>query len=172
MTGDNRATGEAVAQEIGIDRVFAEVLPQEKSEHVKRLQAEGKFVAMIGDGINDAPALAQANIGIAIGAGTDVAIEAADIVLMRSDPLDAVNAIILSKATVGKMKQNLAWATVYNLLAIPVAAGLFYTSLGWYLRPEVSALLMSLSSVFVAVNAVFLRRAESQFIGAVPTHHG
>lgn len=164
MTGDNRATGEAVATELGIDRVFAEVLPAQKAEYVKQLQSEGKFVAMVGDGINDAPALAQADIGIAIGAGTDVAIEAADIVLMRSDPLDAVNAIILSKATVVKMKQNLVWASVYNLAAIPVAAGVFYTTLGWYLRPEVSALLMSLSSIFVAVNAVLLRRAERSFV--------
>jgi Cu2+-exporting ATPase len=164
MTGDNRATGHAVAKELGIKRVFAEVLPQQKSEYVKQLQQEGKFVAMVGDGINDAPALAQADIGIAIGAGTDVAIEAADIVLMRSDPLDAVNAIILSKASVGKMKQNLVWASVYNLLAIPVAAGVFYNSLGWSLRPEISALLMSLSSIFVAVNAVMLRTVESQFV--------
>ncbi|MEO7453637.1 MAG: heavy metal translocating P-type ATPase, partial [Fimbriimonadales bacterium] len=164
MTGDNKATGEAVGHEVGIERVFSEVLPAEKSEYVKKLQREGKFVAMVGDGINDAPALAQADIGIAIGAGTDVAIEAADIVLMRSDPLDAVNAIILSKATVVKMKQNLAWASVYNLAAIPIAAGVFYTSMGWYLRPEVSALLMSLSSVFVALNAVLLKRAERAFI--------
>ena len=165
VTGDNKATAEAVAKEVGIERLFAEVLPQQKSEYVKKLQAEGKFVAMIGDGVNDAPALAQADLGIAIGAGTDVAIEAADIVLMRSDPLDVVNAITLSKATVTKMKQNLLWASVYNLAAIPVAAGAFYDSLGWYLRPEVSALLMSLSSVFVAVNATLLKRAERSFIG-------
>jgi len=169
MTGDNKATGEAVGNEVGIHRVFAEVLPAQKAEYVKKLQDEGKFVAMVGDGINDAPALAQADIGIAIGAGTDVAIEAADIVLMRSDPLDATNAIILSKATVVKMKQNLVWASVYNLAAIPVAAGVFYNSFGWYLRPEVSAILMSLSSVFVAVNAVLLRRAERSFVGAPPT---
>lgn len=166
MTGDNRATGESVAHEIGIDRVFSEVLPSQKAAHVKRLQDEGKFVAMVGDGINDAPALAQADIGIAIGAGTDVAIEAADIVLMRSDPLDAVNAITLSRATVAKMKQNLAWASIYNLAAIPVAAGVFYRSLGWFLRPEVSALLMSVSSIFVAVNAVLLKRAERRFISS------
>jgi Cu2+-exporting ATPase len=164
MTGDNKATGEAVGREVGITRVFSEVLPAQKAGYVKQLQDEGRFVAMVGDGINDAPALAQADIGIAIGAGTDVAIEAADIVLMRSDPLDAVNAVILSKATVRKMKQNLVWASVYNLAAIPVAAGVFYTSLGWYLRPEISALLMSLSSVFVATNAVLLRRAESAFV--------
>ncbi|MEX2244902.1 MAG: copper-translocating P-type ATPase [Fimbriimonadaceae bacterium] len=164
MTGDNKATGEAVGEELGIGRVLSEVLPAQKAGHVQELQREGRFVAMVGDGINDAPALAQADIGIAIGAGTDVAIEAADIVLMRSDPLDAVNAIILSKATVRKMKQNLVWASVYNLAAIPVAAGVFYTSLGWYLRPEISALLMSLSSVIVATNAVLLRRAESEFV--------
>ena len=164
MTGDNKATGEAVAGEVGIKRVFSEVLPAQKAEYVKKLQSEGKFVAMVGDGINDAPALAQADIGIAIGAGTDVAIEAADIVLMRSDPLDAVNAIILSKATVQKMKQNLVWASVYKLAAIAVAAGVFYSSLGWSLRPEVSAILMSLSSIFVAVNAVLLKRAENRFV--------
>ncbi len=168
MTGDNKATGEAVAGEVGIKRVFSEVLPAQKADHVKKLQGEGKFVAMVGDGINDAPALAQADIGIAIGAGTDVAIEAADIVLMRSDPLDAVNAIILSKATVGKMKQNLIWASVYNLAAIPVAAGVFYSSLGWSLRPEISALLMSVSSIFVAINAVLLKRAERRFVNQQP----
>lgn len=164
VTGDNQATADAVAQELGIERVFAEVLPAQKAEFVKRLQGEGKFVAMVGDGINDAPALAQANIGIAIGAGTDVAIEAADIVLMRSEPLDAVNAIILSRETVTKMKQNLVWASVYNVAAIPIAAGAFYSSLGWSLRPEVSALLMSMSSVIVALNAVLLRRAEGLFV--------
>jgi Cu2+-exporting ATPase len=182
MTGDNKSTGEAVGKELGIQRVFAEVLPADKSRYVEDLQSENKFVAMVGDGINDAPALAQADIGIAIGAGTDVAIEAADIVLMRSDPLDAVNAISLSKATVVKMKQNLVWASVYNLLAIPVAAGAFYSSLGWSLRPEISALLMSLSSVFVATNAVLLKRAESEFVhgdaasapatGAIALHGG
>lgn len=165
MTGDNEATAKSVAGELGIERYFADVLPEKKSEMVKKLQGEGRFVAMIGDGVNDAPALAQADIGIAIGAGTDVAIEAADIVLMRSEPLDAVNAIILSKATVQKMKQNLVWASVYNLAAIPVAAGVFYPSLGWSLKPEISALLMSLSSVFVATNAVLLKRAEKSFVG-------
>jgi len=164
ISGDNKAVADAVGKTVGIDRVFAEVLPQDKAEHIKTLQAEGKFVAMVGDGVNDAPALAQADIGIAIGAGTDVAIEAAKIVLMKSDPLDVLNAIILSKATVRKMKQNLWWASVYNLLAIPVAAGVFYPLWGWSLRPEVSALLMSASSIIVAVNAVMLRRSGGKLL--------
>ena len=168
VSGDNKAVAERVAKEVGIDRVFAEVLPENKAEYVKKLQAEGKFVAMVGDGVNDAPALAQADIGIAIGAGTDVATEAAKIVLMQSDPLDILNAIILSKATVGKMKQNLVWASVYNVLAIPVAAGAFHHWLGWSLRPEVSALLMSASSIIVAVNAVMLRRSESSLLSTQP----
>jgi Cu2+-exporting ATPase len=160
LSGDRRETAEQVARAVGIDQVLAEVRPEQKAERVAALQREGQFVAMVGDGINDAPALAQADIGIAIGAGTDVAIEAAQVVLMRSDPADLARAIRLSKATVRKMKQNLAWASVYNVLAIPVAAGVFYPSLGWSLRPEVSALLMSASSIIVALNAVSLRRAR------------
>ncbi len=160
ITGDNKKVAEAVGKELGIDRIFAEVLPQDKAQYVKKLQDEGKFVAMVGDGINDAPALAQADIGIAIGAGTDVAIETGNIVLMKSDPYDIVAAIRLSKATVIKMKQNLFWAAIYNVLAIPVAAGVFYNSLGWSLRPEISALLMSGSSIVVALNAVLLKRVE------------
>lgn len=160
ITGDHKGVAEAVGKELGMDRVFAEVLPEDKARYVKKLQDEGKFVAMVGDGINDAPALAQADIGIAIGAGTDVAIETGNIVLMKSDPYDIVAAIRLSKATVAKMKQNLFWAAIYNVLAIPIAAGLFYNSLGWSLRPEISALLMSASSIIVAVNAVSLKRIE------------
>jgi P-type Cu2+ transporter len=160
ISGDNKVTAEAVAHELGIDRVFAEVLPADKAAYVKRLQDEGKRAAMVGDGVNDAPALAQADIGIAIGAGTDVAVETANVVLMRSDPLDIVNAIRLSKATVRKMKQNLAWASVYNLAAVPIAAGALFPAYGIELRPEWSALLMSLSSIIVATNAVLLKRVE------------
>lgn len=161
MTGDHQTVADAVAKELGIDRVFAQVLPERKADHVKKLQQEGKFVGMVGDGINDAPALAQADIGIAIGAGTDVAIETGDIVLMKSDPADILSAIILSKATVRKMKQNLFWASIYNVLAIPVAAGVFYSSFGISLAPAISALLMSVSSIIVATNAVLLKRVES-----------
>jgi P-type Cu2+ transporter len=161
ITGDNERTAEAVARELGIERVFAEVLPADKARHVEQLQGEGKRVAMVGDGVNDAPALAQADIGIAIGAGTDVAIETAKVVLMKSDPLDVTRAVVLSKATVRKMKQNLVWASVYNVLAIPIAAGVLFPAYGIVLRPEFSALLMSISSIIVAVNAVLLKGVES-----------
>jgi len=164
ITGDNLATAEAVARIVGIKRVFADVLPQDKATFVKKLQDEGKFVAMVGDGVNDAPALAQADIGIAIGAGTDVAIETAKVVLMKSDPSDVLRAIRLSKATVTKMKQNLFWASFYNILAIPVAAGILYPNFGIILRPEVSALLMSASSIIVATNAVLLKRTEKNLV--------
>jgi len=160
ITGDHEQVAKAISEDLGIDRYFAQVLPEEKAKYVKKLQDEGKFVAMVGDGINDAPALAQSDIGIAIGAGTDVAIETGNIVLMKSDPYDIVAALRLSKATVTKMKQNLFWAAIYNVLAIPVAAGVFYTSLGWSLRPEIAALLMSASSIIVATNAVLLKRVE------------
>ena len=164
ITGDNQATAEAVAKTVGIKRVFADVLPKDKALFVKKLQDEGKFVAMVGDGVNDAPALAQADVGIAIGAGTDVAIETAKVVLMKSDPSDVLRALKLSKATVTKMKQNLFWASFYNILAIPVAAGILYPNFGIILRPEVSALLMSASSIIVATNAVLLKRAEKSLV--------
>lgn len=164
ITGDNETTATAVASKIGIKRVFADVLPSDKATYVKKLQQEGKFVAMVGDGVNDAPALAQADIGIAIGAGTDVAIETAKVVLMKSDPADVLRAIRLSKATVSKMKQNLFWASIYNLLAIPIAGGLLYPTFHIALRPEISALLMSVSSIIVATNAVLLNRAEKDLI--------
>ena len=164
ITGDNQKTAQAIGKQIGIDRIFAEVLPEDKAKYVKKLQEESKFVAMVGDGVNDAPALAQADIGIAIGAGTDVAIETAKVVLMRSDPADVLRAIKLSKATVTKMKQNLFWASIYNLLAIPIAAGILYPKFGISLRPEISALLMSISSIIVATNAVLLNRAEKSLV--------
>ncbi|HLZ71419.1 MAG TPA: copper-translocating P-type ATPase [Dehalococcoidia bacterium] len=164
LTGDNRRTAEAVAAELGIARVFAEVLPEQKAGYVRQLQSEGKRVAMVGDGVNDAPALAQAEVGIAIGAGTDVAIETAKVVLMKSDPLDIMRAWRLSRATVRKMKQNLFWASIYNLAAIPVAAGVLFPRFGIMLQPEWSALLMSASSIIVATNAVLLKREDGDLV--------
>jgi P-type Cu2+ transporter len=158
MSGDSRRTAEVVAKQVGIERVFAEVLPEDKANGVRQLQTEGKFTAMVGDGVNDAPALAQADLGIAIGAGTDVAVETGDVVLMKSDPADVLAAIKLSKATVRKMKQNLFWAAIYNVIAIPVAAGVLYPVFGLMLRPEFGALAMSASSITVVSNALLLRR--------------
>jgi Cu2+-exporting ATPase len=157
LSGDSQPTARRIAREVGIDEVIAEVLPAEKAAKVKELEDQGRKVAMVGDGVNDAPALAQADVGIAIGAGTDVAVETADIVLIRSDPLDVATAITISRGTLRKMHQNLACAVGYNSFAIPIAAGIFQP-LGFVLRPEVSAISMSGSSVIVAVNAVALKR--------------
>ncbi len=157
LTGDNRAAAERIGTEVGIEEVIAEVLPADKASKVAELQQKGRTVAMVGDGVNDAPALAQADVGIAIGAGTDVAIETADIVLMRSDPLDVATAVTIGRGTVRKMRQNLGWAIGYNSLALPIAAGVF-EPWGFTLRPELAAISMSGSSVLVAVNALLLKR--------------
>jgi Cu2+-exporting ATPase len=163
ITGDSRTIADSVAKRIGVDEMAAEVLPADKASAVKRFQAGGKRVAMVGDGVNDAPALATADVGIAIGAGTDVAIESAGIVLVRSDPRDVVGAIELSRATYRKMIQNLVWATAYNLVAIPVAAGVF-VHWGLDLPMSVGAVAMSLSTIIVAANAQLLRRLNLQRI--------
>lgn len=157
LTGDNARTAEAIRKRLGIPKVIAGVLPQDKERHIAELQAQGRTVAMIGDGVNDAPALAKADVGIAIGAGTDVAIESADAVLMRSDLLDAVSAVRLSKAVIKNIKENLFWAFFYNVIAIPLAAGLFYPAYGLKLNPMIGAAAMSLSSVCVVLNALRLR---------------
>ena len=157
LTGDNAKTAQAIQRQVGVDRVVAEVFPQDKEKEIRRLQENGKKVAMVGDGINDAPALARADVGIAIGAGTDVAIESADIVLMKSDLLDVSTAIQLSKAVIRNIKQNLFWAFIYNIIGIPIAAGVFFLSFGWKLNPMLGAFAMSFSSVFVVSNALRLR---------------
>ncbi len=163
LTGDNERTAKAIQKQLGISRVVAEVLPQDKEREVRRLQEEGHKVAMVGDGINDAPALARADVGIAIGAGTDVAIESADIVLMKSDLLDAAAAIQLSRAVIKNIKENLFWAFFYNALGIPLAAGVFYPLLGWQLSPMFGSAAMSFSSVFVVSNALRLKGFRPSF---------
>lgn len=158
LTGDNKKTAEAIRRELELETVLAEVLPEDKEREIRILQEQGRTVAMVGDGVNDAPALARAHVGIAIGAGTDVAIESADIVLMKNDLVDVVTAIKLSKATLRNIKQNLFWAFFYNTLGIPLAAGLLYPFFGWKLNPMYAAAAMSLSSIFVVSNALRLRR--------------
>jgi Cu2+-exporting ATPase len=158
LTGDNKATADRIAGELGIDTVIAEVLPGDKAAKIAELQGGGRKVAMVGDGVNDAPALAQADLGIAIGAGTDVAIDTADIVLMRSDPLDVATALRIGRGTRRKMRQNLGWAIGYNTIALPIAAGVFEPTFGLTLRPEIAALSMAGSSLIVAVNALTLKR--------------
>lgn len=157
LTGDNEGTARRIAGELGITMVLADVLPGQKADKIRELQAQGKRVGMVGDGINDAPALTQADVGFAIGAGTDVAMESADVVLMKSDPYDVVAAIALSRATLRKMHQNLFWAVAYNVVAFPMAAGVFYPLV---ISPEVAALAMSGSSALVAVNALLLKRTR------------
>ncbi len=160
-TGDNEITAKAVSDKLGLDGYFAEVLPHQKVEIIKELQAKGEFVAMTGDGVNDAPALAQANVGIAVGSGTDVAAETADIILVNSNPQDIANLILFGKATYNKMIQNLIWATGYNVIAIPLAAGVLYSS-GFVLGPAIGAVFMSLSTIIVAINAQLLKRKISK----------
>ena len=160
ITGDNRRTAEAIGETLGVDHILAEVLPGEKAGEVKKLQENGETVVFVGDGINDAPALAQADVGIAVGNATDIAMESGDIVLMRNDPLDAVRAIKLSQKTLGKIKQNIFWAMFYNTMLIPFAAGLAFVLFGIEFRPEWAAGAMSISSVSVVTNSLLLKRAK------------
>jgi HAD ATPase, P-type, family IC len=158
MTGDHERTAQAIAAEVGIDRVFSEVLPQDKANYVSKLQEEGYIVAMVGDGINDAPALAQAQVGIAIGTGTDVAIESADAVLMKSDLMDVPAMLKLSRATIRNIKENLFWAFAYNVIGIPFAMGVLHLFGGPLLNPMIAGAAMSFSSVSVVLNALRLKR--------------
>jgi Cu+-exporting ATPase len=158
ITGDNRRTAEAIARQVGIDRVLAEVLPHDKAEEVKKLQVLGKKVAMVGDGVNDAPALAQADVGIAIGSGTDVAKETGDVILIKDDLRDVIVALEVARATMRKVRQNLFWAFVYNTLGIPLGAGLFYPVLRLVVSPELAGALMAISSVSVTLNTLLLKR--------------
>jgi Cu+-exporting ATPase len=157
ITGDNQRTAEAIARQVGIDRVLAEVLPKDKAEEVKKLQAQGKKVAMVGDGVNDAPALAQAEVGMAIGSGTDVAKETCDIILIKDDIRDVVVALEVAKATMRKVKQNLFWAFFYNTLGIPLGAGLFYAFASVVISPELAGLMMAVSSISVTLNTLLLK---------------
>ena len=167
ITGDNRRTAEAIARQVGIDRVLAEVLPQDKAEEVKKLQAPGKKVAMVGDGVNDAPALAQADVGMAIGSGTDVAKETGHVILIKDDIRDVVVALEVAKATMRKVKQNLFWAFVYNTLGIPLGAGLLYPRSS-HRQPGTGAALMAISSVTVTLNTLLLRASSRAGHAAPP----
>jgi len=161
LTGDNEAVARSVSKELGIDVYFANVLPADKYTHIRELQNQGNIVVMVGDGVNDAPALTQANAGVAIGAGTDVAVEAGDVVLMDNDPSDITRLITLSRKVYAKMIQNLFWALGYNVVAIPLAAGVL-AYWGFFLRPEIGAFIMSLSTVIVVVNAMTLKGINLQ----------
>jgi Cu+-exporting ATPase len=163
ITGDNRRTAEAIARQVGIDRVLAEVLPQDKAIEVEKLQALGKKVAMVGDGVNDAPALAKADVGMAIGSGTDVAKETGDVILIKDDIRDVVVALEVAKATMRKVKQNLFWAFIYNTLGIPLGAGLFYPFAALIISPELAGLFMAVSSVTVTLNTLLLKGFRPSF---------
>ena len=163
LTGDNKKTADAIQKQIHADNVISDVLPQDKEAHIRQLQQSGECVAMVGDGINDSPALARADIGIAIGAGQDIAIESADIILVNNDLQDVVSAFYLSKSVIKNIKENLFWALFYNSLGIPLAAGVFYPLLGWTLNPMFGAAAMSLSSFFVVSNALRLKMFKPKF---------
>jgi len=162
LTGDTRRTAEAIAKQLGITKILDEVIPAQKVEEIKKLQSQGHFVAMVGDGINDAPAITQANVGIAIGSGTDIAVEAGDVVLIKDDPRDVATAIDLSKKTLRKIRQNLFWAFFYNAVMIPLAAGLFYLPFHILIPPEAAATSMILSDLTVVGNSMLLKRWKPQ----------